>query len=451
MAEEKKRRTFECTTLILLLLFYLFWALYDGAVICVDSESYITMSLAREFFYPLFLAILRGIFGANNFLLMAAIIQSILQGYVVWNVTVYLRKQFSLNMLYTGMVILIQIAVSLLNRFVALRGSMYSNSIMTESICIPLFILFIRYIHEYVVDKKRRSIIIACFLSFIMISTRKQMYVTIVLILVVWIVKHYKAWKKLVLGLIIAMAIIVGSKACDKLYNYFVHGSFVGHVNDSRFVLTMMMYTSEREYVDKLPQELQPLFLAIYDICDEKGYLMHSCDRGWLNEVSHFGDHYDNIQIDTMHPMIVEYANTLSDEPVDQQKITDQITNTMIVSLAPTCAFKILHCIWNNFLSGLVTTVAQRKSILIAYSFVIYALYVILLIYHICKSKKKGKIDAVTWFAILTALAIVSNVGLVSMVIFCQTRYTIYNMALFYIAGLLMLVKRKDTEKIVTE
>lgn len=44
--------------------------------------------------------------------------------------------------------------------------------------------------------------------------------------------------------------------------------------------------------------------------------------------------------------------------------------------------------------------------------------------------------------------------GLVSLVIFCQTRYTIYNMALFYISLMLMLepflirvVKGKKEEK----
>ena len=39
----------------------------------------------------------------------------------------------------------------------------------------------------------------------------------------------------------------------------------------------------------------------------------------------------------------------------------------------------------------------------------------------------------------LTLLAIVVNVTLVSLVIFCQTRYTIYNMGLFYICMVVML------------
>ena len=39
----------------------------------------------------------------------------------------------------------------------------------------------------------------------------------------------------------------------------------------------------------------------------------------------------------------------------------------------------------------------------------------------------------------MTVASIMLNVGLVSLVIFCQIRYTIYNMALFYISMLLLI------------
>ncbi|MBO6299782.1 MAG: hypothetical protein J6N53_13155 [Lachnospiraceae bacterium] len=42
-------------------------------------------------------------------------------------------------------------------------------------------------------------------------------------------------------------------------------------------------------------------------------------------------------------------------------------------------------------------------------------------------------------------LAILVNVGVAAALIFCQTRYMIYNMALFYVAGILMLWKVSRT------
>ena len=96
---------------------------------------------------------------------------------------------------------------------------------------------------------------------------------------------------------------------------------------------------------------------------------------------------------------------------------------------------KIIATFMDNFLSGLVTTVAQRNSLLIWYSIFIYIIYLLLLFYHI----RKGESWFIILFSSLTLLSILLNVGLVSLVIFCQTRYTIYNMALFYISLMLML------------
>lgn len=108
---------------------------------------------------------------------------------------------------------------------------------------------------------------------------------------------------------------------------------------------------------------------------------------------------------------------------------------------------KIIATFMDNFRSGLVTTVAQRNSLLIWYSLGIYLLYLLLLLYHIRKKENKF----IILFSSLTLLSILLNVGLVSLVIFCQTRYTIYNMALFYISLMLMsepilkhIIKKED-------
>lgn len=55
------------------------------------------------------------------------------------------------------------------------------------------------------------------------------------------------------------------------------------------------------------------------------------------------------------------------------------------------------------------------------------------MLHHIRKRNEK-----ICLFAFVTLVAILLNVALVSVVIFCQTRYMIYNTALFYISFLLM-------------
>jgi len=125
-----------------------------------------------------------------------------------------------------------------------------------------------------------------------------------------------------------------------------------------------------------------------------------------------------------------------TDDVTDRQLLTDDVTGVMIKSLIDKTAPDILKVLFNNFLSGLVTTVAQRNHILIWYSLFVYLGYVGLTLLH---GRKVGKLDNTLKLCILTLISIVVNVGLVSAVIFCQTRYTVYNMPLFYISGIILL------------
>lgn len=139
-----------------------------------------------------------------------------------------------------------------------------------------------------------------------------------------------------------------------------------------------------------------------------------------------------------MWPMINAFAKERYGEDIVALNVyADEIMDTINFSVIPHNIFKILSTFADNFRSGLVTTVAQRNPILNWYSLLVYLLYIVLLIYHI----RVVKDQKIILFSLLTLISIILNVGLVSLVIFCQTRYTIYNMALFYISLLLMVDK----------
>ena len=433
--------------------FYLFFAFFDGAVICADSPSYINMSITSEFLYPALLAVFRSLFGAN-YLLYFVILQSVLAAYAAWKLTIYIREKFSLGYFYSTLIFLIPLFVSLLNRFVAKRGSMYSNSILTEGLAIPLFLLFFCYLYDYLVTYSNKSFAVAAILSGVLAALRKQMYVTLILLFLVYLFvqftskestdgKKVRKWfGSTVKALLICIVVFLSVTLLDYTFNYIVRGRFVGHSSDSRFVLTMIFYTAEEEYAEELPEEIQPLFLDIYKTCDEQGYLMNSAGTGWYNNVSHFGDNYDFIQIDTMWPTIRQFVmENYTEDTTERELITDEIINEMIVELLPKTAPKIVKVLCNNFLSGLITTVAQRNRILIYYSFVAYLGYIMLLGFY---WKRSGKMDDTVKLCLLTLLSIVVNVGLVSAVIFCQTRYTIYNMPLFYCSLCVLLYKIRE-------
>lgn len=132
-----------------IMIFYLFFAFYDGVVICVDSPTYIEMSFTREPFYPLFLAFFR-LFSVENYLFYAVVVQSILMAVCSYLLADFLRKQFQVPKLYSLILYVMPLATSLLCRFAAKRSSMYTNSIMTEGICTSLYLYFIYCILKYV-------------------------------------------------------------------------------------------------------------------------------------------------------------------------------------------------------------------------------------------------------------------------------------------------------------
>lgn len=444
------------------LTFYLFFAFFDGAVICVDSPSYINMSFSREPFYPLLLAFFR-LFSTENYLFYVIILQSLLMAFSGWILADYLRKSLSIHNLYSIILYMLPMATSILCRFAAKRASMYTNSILTEGICTSLYLLFIYSVLNYIWNHSTLHLFFSWVIAFIMFSSRKQMLMVLPILFLSIIYVNYRKqniWKVIIISGAICFLIFPAFKLFDCTYNYFLRGTFQGHSSSNRFVTTMVFYNAERSDVDYIPDaEAGKLFLSIYDVCNEKGYTANHAKDGWYQEVSHFGDHYDHIQIDTMWPMILQHARETINEQYQNTNITEKELNTLydtetdrlnsiiIRSVLPHQIPKLAKSFFNNFLSGLVTTIAQRKPILLPYVAVMFLTYIALSIrliwywykHHNVSIQRKEIVEKTLHFSLISLLGIFFNVFLVSAVIFCQTRYTIYNMPLFYMAGAVLL------------
>lgn len=230
-----------------------------------------------------------------------------------------------------------------------------------------------------------------------MISTRKQMMVTLILLIVGILYASFtkkKGKRGILIAFVCSFAILFCSMCLDVDYNYVLRGKAVRH--------------------SAIPVSLPP-----WHFTRQGGRTVNN----------------DHIQIDTMWRLITDYAVGNGGDAVDVNKYTDFIMNRINAAVLPHNIAKAAATFFDNFLSGMVTTVAQRKSILVGYTIFIYLLYIFLLFYYL----RQGKNVRLCLLALLTLLSVFCNVGLVSLVIFCQTRYTIYNMALFYISLLLML------------
>lgn len=421
--------------------FYIAFFFIDGYVLCADSNTYITMDFSREPLYSIYLAVFRKIFGGQSdfYLLMAVLGQCLLAGYSAYYLVRTVADEFKLPAYLQYIVLAFPLGASFLCRFAAKRGSMYSNSILTEGLTISLYLILVCASFQYILHGTKKSFWTSVLLCFLGLSCRKQMIVCLMIFMCGILFRHLKNdFLKGIIKCVVAVTIVlVASFLFDKGYNYMVRGEFERHVDDNRFVATMIFYTADREFAEYIEnEEVRQVFLDVYDLCAEKEYLMNQSPKGWLNEVSHFGDNYDFIQLDTLCVYLDEHIADLEyrqDIEIDEVR-EDLVKSEIIRALLPHEVGRIIKVIWNNFLSGLVNTVAKRTPILCLYSAIAYAVYIGLFVFLcVCKRNK-----ALLTFAGLTMASIVINVGVVSAVIFTQTRYVIYNMPFFYVAGVLM-------------
>ena len=428
--------------------FYLSFWLYDGAVWCADIASYVEMHRCREPLYPIYLAFCRLLCGGNQdtSLFIAVFGQSLLAAVATWSLARYLTKSFDVSKAVSFLILFMPMATSLLCRFAAKRSSMYSNSILTESIAISIYLLFFRFCSEYLFEKSRRSLIICLILCFVGISLRKQMYVIFCLLVIAVIyvlISSRSKWQKYAKYAVSILVLLCAIRLFDCTYNLMVHNHFMRHDEDNRFVTTMAFYTAEREYVEYVDPRLQDIYLSIYDICEENGWLMHDAPDNWADAVEFFSNSYDHIQLDTMEIVINDYLNTGADYSwLGEGAKADLIRESFNASLLPHEIPALIYIVFWNFVSGLVVTIAVFRKIFCIYALVAYPLLVGLTIWCLIKWIKNKECTLCKRgyeLGMLTILGILGNVLLVAAVIFTQTRYMIYNMPIFYMTMIVLL------------
>lgn len=424
--------------------FYIIFAFVQGYNTFLDSLSYIKMHEMREPLYPTFIALIRVLFsnGTDSYLFIVVLVQAILAGYTVCNLTKYFSKELKLNDVFKALLMCVFFGVSILNGFIAKRGAMYSNSIMSEGIAYPMFLLCFRYTYEYLVSYKNKPLIIATVLSLLLGSTRKQMFVAMILVAVsaIYVGVRTKSYKQTILKiLLVLLCAYGGSKVIDRVYINTVFKVNATHTSDNRFLDTMIFYNADREDGELIKDEMvKKLYYDIWDTCYEKGYLKCNTNvDSWYERNNHFASSYDNIQLRTMWDKMKEYAGSNSSySDIEMELEVDRYNNVIISSLLQKVWKDVLLTIIDSFFFGLLITISAEGKIFMPIATIVYVLYLTSLFMNV----RKNGINKTNALCIFTLLSVVFNVGLVSTFIFCQTRYTIYNMPLFYISFLILLI-----------
>ena len=459
------------------LLFYLLFPLCDGPVLCVDSAGYIAMDISREPLYPAFLAFTRALsqwsgMPEENSLLIAVILQSILAGFAAWYAGLVVKRIKNGSRFLQTAAVFFQLAVSLLCRFAAARGSSYTDSIMTEGLGLSLFVLFILELCLFVNTGRKCHLAWTMFLSFLLISLRKQMMITLPVMGVVfawyYVIRSRKIRKFMILIVMIS-AVLAACRFTDRVYNFMVRGAWIEHTNNSMGILCTLLYSSDVEHDKELFQDdmVRDLYLNIMEQADEQGILYPYAQPGWLSVSRHFADSYDAIGYGIINPVVHGYIakhcapEQLADgAPVVAAALKyDEICGEMSRTLFRQRIMPMLWVYVCNTWSGLINSIARAGHLFGIYALTVYAgmgaaaCFLIMWKKKNCAADKEDRVQAdqqmdeqinvqITGslsFAFVVMTALIINALVVGLTIFTQPRYMIYCMGLFYTAGSMML------------
>ena len=436
------KRSFWLGLALALAAFYVFAAVWEGYRLYPDSHSYISMEFSREPMYSIFLALMRRLFGWGGedfWLQAAAIVQSLLTAWAGWYFTRRLAELFRLRAGELLLLALCTLLPSLMCRFFANRHAMYSTSILSESLAFPLFTVFFIVLLCWALGGRRRELLWALLLALLLYSTRKQMVITLPLLVLAGLwrgVRTQRFRKTALMSVLLAAAVLITNALLDRGYNYVLRGEALRHTGDMRFISTMLLYTAEEEDAALFPDEdTRALFLEVLDAADEKQYRQRYAPKDWFGRSLYFMNVYDGIQFLCLRDTIEARAEEhFGGDELAMALEKDRVYNAINAALLPVSAGRLVGVVCDSFLVGLVSTVLAQRRLFTLPALGLYAAFIVLLVLNI-RRRREGEAA----FGALTLLSILGNVALVSLTIFCQARYTLYNMPMFYAGAFLLL------------
>lgn len=421
------------------IIFYMFWFFVDGIRIAVDANAYINFAMSRAPLYPTFLALCRNLFGQNYFT-WVGFLQSLFWAYVAWYFSDTICREMELDKISYAVLLGINFATCLSTRFLAGRHAMYFLDIASEGLSIPLFLLFVTKLFLYVCKQSNKNIINVIICGILLLSVRKQMYIVIPIMGLVfgllWLTKQIKIKRFIILCLLIVVT-FVGSICFDMVYNFAVRGAAVRHSTDSSALLINAMYAATESDADCIEDEdVRQLFLGMISEKKENGYGYESSEEGLRALSAHYAHNFDSIAFGIVNPTLYNFLKEKGIEDyVELELAFGNLNDYIFTSIVRENYLKMLHVFIANAIAGACNTIAKDINILLPMIILIYTLFVTSFIYL----AKKEKMISEVRFAMITSVCVVINIIAVSVMIFAQSRYMIYNMSLFYCSLYVML------------
>jgi len=252
-----------------------------------------------------------------------------------------------------------------------------------------------------------------------------------------------KEYKKLYIPFVIGIAIFISTGLVTKVYNYSNSGLFVGTASSKPMILANALYVSKPEDGKDIEDvKYKKIFEEVYKALDADGMLYQYAKGGMVDKALHHEDFHDTISFDYFEPIKNDIYYETDDNSVIMKDgyaayivEQDEIAGALIKELLANNWTRYLTNYLNVCVLGFIRSIAVDHPLLNIYAVIAYILGMLLIG---VTWKKKGFTKEVFFFG-MTYIMIAGFVTATSLFLQCITRYMIYNLPFFYIAGAALL------------
>lgn len=444
MATVKQNKVKTYLLLLILLAIYIGMFFAMGPGVYNDSDQYIKMHIHREPLYPLILLLFRTFCG-ERWLIAVGIFQGVFTAVSVWFSTEYICRKF----LLTAWQEMIVVALLLVPFFVTIvfsrTGLFIPNSIMSEAVCMPLFLFFFIECFEMITAeerKQKKATLLSLLLAFLMSLTRSQMMV----IIIVWVMTigvkiamtEKKVGKKIfqLSAAIFIVVVFFGVRLLAiKTYNSVFNGRFINNTYGGVNTLTNVLYASDREDGESIKdEEARKYFYIMYDAMRERGAGYRDAEGTWTEKISHLERWHDAIKYEMIEDLFYQTLHK-TEEYIDINIKADKISVEIIKGILPKCFDRWFANYLLLAVIGMIRSIAVDSPVINWIALLIYVSAVLSAFFMARENLKKGEqIDESVWLFGVALLLILGNVFTVAITIMPLSRYVVYGFSPFYVA-----------------
>lgn len=447
--------------------FFCFLFAWYGVGQYPDSVTYMGYTTDREPLYPMFLMLCRAAAGEAHFLWLAVLLQNVLAFFSFWYLYRFWVRQFRLNLLFRVAALLIILAPHLLVSLFSASGIILTNAVLSEGLTVSLYPLFAVLLLEAFYREKKGSYVITSYIVAILLSLIRGQLMPLLL---VWLMTTavsvirtgrnrnaaraggQKYSKKAYLLMIFMLSVftvfgfVIRQSVIHVYHTAMTDGVVRSNTGGNVTFLTNTLYCADEQAVSQAAEKLSgseaALLYEMYADMRRQGLGEEDAGSGFHARILHHEDSHDKIKFELLGEQLFRTVRSEWDQLPQAELMDrdgarmsveeDEIAGRLMKALLPHCIGSYLTTYLYVAAGGFVRTVSLLSPVFSIYALFIYAAAVVLM----CVLFRKAQGRAAAWLMAIVLLMTAANVCATALTIMCLSRYMIYNMSLFYLAGL---------------